>query len=92
MCLAVLQIRDILVQIRIHPHLRLRIWILIISSVTFKMASKSFFAFHFLKLHLHYFSKITTCTVKKKQNSRTKGFSYYFRLMIEGYGSGPCTI
>jgi hypothetical protein len=43
-----------------------------------------FFAYYFLKVHLHHFSKTTS------QNS-TVGiifFSYYFRLMIEGSGSG----
>jgi hypothetical protein len=45
-----------------------------------------FFAYYFLKLHLHHFLKIKS--PKKSQNSRNLGFSYYFCLMIEGSGSG----
>ncbi len=40
---------------------------------------------YFLKVHLHYFSKIKS--QKEPQNSRTQDFSYYFCMMIEGYGS-----
>jgi hypothetical protein len=45
-----------------------------------------FSAYYFLKLHLHYFSKIKS--QKEQQNSRNQGFSYYFCMMIEGAGSG----
>jgi hypothetical protein len=45
-----------------------------------------FSAFYFLKIHLHYFSKIKS--QKEPQNSRIQGFSYYSCLMIEGSGSG----
>jgi hypothetical protein len=45
-----------------------------------------FSACYFLKVHLHYFSKIKS--QKESQNSRTQGFSYYFCMMIEGSGSG----
>ena len=38
-----------------------------------------------MKLHLHHFSQIK-CQ-KGSQNSRNKGFSYYFCMMIEGSGS-----
>ncbi len=44
---------------------------------------KRFSAFYF---NLHHFSKIKV--QQKSQNSRNQGFSYYFCLMIEGYGSG----
>jgi hypothetical protein len=44
-----------------------------------------FSACYFLKVHLHYFSKIKS--QKESQNSRIQGFSYYFCMMIEG--SGP---
>jgi hypothetical protein len=44
-----------------------------------------FSAYYFLKLHLHHFSKIKR--QKESQNSRNQGFSYYFRMMIEGSGS-----
>jgi hypothetical protein len=52
--------------------------------------SKKFFntifsACYFLKVHLHYFSKIKS--QKESQNSRIQGFSYYFCMMIEGSGS-----
>jgi hypothetical protein len=40
---------------------------------------------YFLKVHLHYFSKIKS--QKELQNSRVQGFSYYFCMMIEGSGS-----
>jgi len=45
-----------------------------------------FSAYYFLKVHLHYFSKIKS--QKESQNSRNKGFSYFFCTMIEGSGSG----
>jgi hypothetical protein len=41
---------------------------------------------YFLKLHIHHFSKIKS--QKESQNSRNKGFSYFFCTMIEGSGSG----
>jgi hypothetical protein len=41
---------------------------------------------HFLKVHLHYFSKINS--LRESQNTRIQGFSYYFCMMIEGSGSG----
>jgi hypothetical protein len=44
-----------------------------------------FSACYFLKVHLHYFSKIKS--QKDSQNSRIQGFSYYFFMMIEGSGS-----
>jgi hypothetical protein len=40
---------------------------------------------YFLKVHLHYFSKIK-CQ-NESQNSRIQGSSYYFCMMIEGSGS-----
>jgi hypothetical protein len=45
-----------------------------------------FSAYHFLKVHLHNFSKIKS--KKKTQNS----FSYYFCMMIEVSGSGSATL
>ncbi len=48
-----------------------------------------FSAYYFLKVHLHYFSKIKS--QKESQNSRNQGFSYYFCMMIEGSGSIPLT-
>jgi hypothetical protein len=50
---------------------------------------KTFFAYYFLEVHLHHFSKIKSN--KKSQNSRNQGFSYYFCLMKEGSGSVPLT-
>jgi hypothetical protein len=44
-----------------------------------------FSACYFLKVHLHYFSKIKS---QASQNSRIQDFSYYFCMMIEGSGSG----
>ncbi len=73
------------------PYLLLiRLRILLFSSVTFTMATKklflSFFAFFFLKLHLHHFSRIKSH--KDVQNSRSPVFLTIFFLMIEGSGSG----
>jgi len=48
-----------------------------------------FSACYFLKVHLHYFSKIKS--QKESQNSRIQCFSYYFCMMIEGSGSIPLT-
>ncbi len=52
-----------------------------------------FSACYFLKVHLHYFSKIKS--QKESKNSRIQCFSYYFCMMIEGSGSragsGPLT-
>jgi hypothetical protein len=45
-----------------------------------------FSAFYFLKVHVHNFSKIKS--QKESQNRRNQGFSYYFCMMIEGFGSG----
>jgi hypothetical protein len=45
-----------------------------------------FSACYFLKVPLHYFSKIKS--QKESQNSRIQDFSYYFCMMIEGSGSG----
>jgi hypothetical protein len=45
-----------------------------------------FSADYFLKVHLHYFSKIKS--QKESQNRRNQGFSYYFCMIIEGSGSG----
>jgi hypothetical protein len=70
--------------------IRIRLRILLFSSVTFNTATKNFFfAYYFVKLHLHHFSNIYSH--KESQNSRNQGFSYYFCLMIEGSGSGPHT-
>jgi hypothetical protein len=69
-----------------------RIRIRLFSSLTFKMRAKNklfntiFSACYFLKVHLHYFSKIKS--QKESQNSRIQDFSDYFCMMIEGSGSG----
>ncbi len=69
----------------------IRLWFLIFSSLSSRRQQKNYFkqkfsAYCFLKVHLHHFSKI-----KKSQNNRKQGFSYYFCLMIEGSGSVPLT-
>ncbi len=51
--------------------------------------SLSFFAYFFLKLHLHHFSKIKSHKEVAKQYE--SGFSYNFCLMKEGSGSVPHT-
>ncbi len=73
--------------------IQIRIRILLFSSVAVKMPTKistylSFFPYSFLrvlKLHLHQLSKIKV--MKLLQNSRNKGFSYYFCLTMKGSGS-----
>ncbi len=71
-------IRDILV----------RIWlrILLFSSVTFKKKTKSFYAYSFLKVHLHHSSKIKSHKEVTKQY--TSRFSSFFCLFMAGTGSG----
>ncbi len=60
--------------------------IMLFTSLTFKMPTKnkcfvkSFSAYYFLKVHLHYFPKIKS--QKELQNSNNQGFSYYFCVMI----------
>ncbi len=58
----VLQIHEILVRI------------LLFSSLIFR--TSSFFAYYFLKVHLHHFSKINS--YKRSQNSRNQCFAYIF--------------
>jgi hypothetical protein len=79
---------------RIHTSdLRIRIRLLLFSSVTFKIAKTrnyfftvlSFFAYDFLKLHLHHFSNIKGQKEVTKQEEWR--FSYYFCLMIERSGA-----
>ncbi len=98
-----MQIHDILGWIRIRGSMPLTygfgsgswIWILLFSSLTFKMPAKNLFfntifsAYSFLKVHLHHFSKIKS--QKESQNSRNQGFSYYLCMKIEGSGSIPLT-
>jgi hypothetical protein len=84
----VLRIRDILVRIRIRGSVQLSSGSCSFSRWLSRSQPKisflflSFFAFYFLKLHLHPSSKIKIHK-KKSQNSRNQGFSCYFCLMIE---------
>ncbi len=79
---------------RIHAFnewIRIRIRILLFSSLTFKTSRKNNYkkisAYYVLKVH---FSKIKSPKeVTKQKKSR---FSYYFCLMIEGFGSGTGSI
>ncbi len=63
--------------------------ILLFSSVTFKTPTTTkfspFFAYYFSRVDLPHSLKIKSH--KKSQNSRNKGFPYYFCLMMEGSGS-----
>jgi hypothetical protein len=87
---------------KLKPALRIRdilVWIRILRSVpltngSFKTATKnyffqSFFAYYFVKLPLHNFSKIKSHKKVAKQYGRNQWFSYYSCLMIEGSGSVP---
>ncbi len=71
-----------------------RIWILLFTSVAFKMSTKKYFSWFFCLFrfegHSHHSSKI------KRHKEVTKhyinqGFSYYFWLMIEGSVSSHLT-
>ncbi len=56
------------------------------NKMTKKINFLRFFAYYFLKLHVHHFSKIKV--IKMSQNSRNQGFSYSFWLVMEGSRSG----
>ncbi len=85
----VLRIRDILIQIRIRGSIPLtnRSWF---GSCYFRqwpsrwqlkiIFLKFFFAYYFLKVHLHHFAKIQSKDIKKSENSRNQSFPYYFSL------------
>ncbi len=90
---AVLRIHEIFVLIR------MRIRILLFSSVTFKRQQiKKIIFFAYSCIYI-IFSKIK---IQKSQNSRNQCFFHYFCLMVEGperpknipgsYGSGPATL
>ncbi len=69
---SVFRSRDILVRIRIRGSLPLtygiQLRILFFSSVTFKTSTKNkFFAYYFLKVHLHHYSKIKSHKEVKKE-------------------------
>jgi hypothetical protein len=83
----VFRIHDILVWIRIwiRRSMPLTKWtrIFLFLSLTFRCHQKlifltSFFAYYFLKVHLHNFSKIES--PKKSQNRRNRGFFLLFLL------------
>jgi hypothetical protein len=58
--------------------LQMRLWILLFSSVTFKMPTKiiffNVFAYYFFNEHLHHSSQIKA--IKKSKNSRNRVFYY----------------
>jgi hypothetical protein len=70
-------VRDILVRIRVSDQwirirFRIRLWILLFSSLTFKTPTKNFVflnvsAYYFLKVHLNHFSKIKSHKEVTKQ-------------------------
>ncbi len=63
------------------------IFVIDLQDASKKLIFNTFFsAYYFLKVHLRHFWKIKS--QKEPQNSRNKGFSYYFCMMIEGSGSG----
>ncbi len=69
--------------------------ILLFSSMIFKTSTKNnlikkFFAYYFLKVHLHQFSKIKSH--KEVTKRRNQCFSYYFCLIIEESGSGSVSL
>jgi hypothetical protein len=66
------------------------IFVIDLQDASKKLAFNTIFSpYYFLKLHLQNFSKIKS--QKESQNSRNRGFSYYFCMMIEGSGSIPMT-
>jgi hypothetical protein len=62
-----------------YPWIRMRIRILLFSSVIFKTSKKilSFFAYYFLNVHLHHFSKIKSHK-EVILNSKNQCLNYYF--------------
>ncbi len=77
---------------------RIRIRILLFSSVTFKTLTKNFVSLTFLfvgllyilKVNLHHFSKIKSHNIVTKE--RNRWFSFYFCLIKEGAGSGSVSL
>jgi hypothetical protein len=63
----------------------LRIWLRILhfSSVAFKMPTNKFFAYYFLNVRLHQYSKKKTHT-KKSKTVKIKVFLTFYCLLIEG--------
>jgi hypothetical protein len=53
-----------------------------------------FSAYYFLKVRLHHFLRVKSHkkVIKKSQNSRNQGCSYYFCLMKEGSGAGSRSV
>jgi hypothetical protein len=94
--LPVFRIHDILVWIRIRGSMPLTYgsgsgsrygsWSCYFHHLSSRCQQKTtfnfFFAFYFLKAHIHHFSKIKS--PKEVINSGNQGFSYYFCYMIEG--------
>jgi hypothetical protein len=71
----------------------MRIRILLIFSLNFKMPTKNYFKKKLLHITLCRYINIYIIFQRKKvnkksQNSRNQDFSYYFCLIIEGSGSG----
>ncbi len=57
--------------------IRIRIWILLFSSLTFKMPTKNnFFAYYFLKVHLHHFFK----DKKSKRSRKAVGIKVFLTI------------
>ncbi len=78
-------------QIHASVRIRMRIWILLFSLLTFKTPTKNEFKNKkFCSLHFEgtFTSFFKDKKPKKSQNSRNQGFFYFFCLMIEGSGSG----
>ncbi len=69
--------------------IRIRLRILLFLSLTFN-TQKNYFSLRFLLITFWRYIHIIflrSKVIKKSQNSRNQGFSYYFCLMIEGSGS-----
>ncbi len=62
-------------------------WILLFSIMIFKMATKRFFSYYLSYWSYIYIIFQRKKVIKKSQNSRNQGFSYY-SCLIEGSGSG----
>ncbi len=79
--------------LRLTIQIRLRIQILLFSSVTFIMATQNyfflrFFAYYFLKLYIYIISKVTKSERNRETiGSRNQSSYYYFCLMTEGSGT-----
>ncbi len=80
-------------RLRIRFRMQIQLQILLFSSVTFKIPTKNnffsprFYAYSFLKLHLHHYSKMKSHKEVTEQWKSQFFFSSFFCLLMAGSGS-----